>query len=48
MALGPHLADRRRVLLLVADDNFSPDRQRNQLIALALPEEVLAGEPDAR
>ena len=46
MALGPALADGRRTLLLVADDNFNPGAQRTQVLLLALEEETLpAGEP---
>lgn len=43
MAFGPNLADGRRTLFLVADDNFAPQRQRNQLIALAVAGRALAG-----
>jgi 3-phytase len=37
MALGPPLADGRRTLLLVADDNFSAGDQRTLFVFLALP-----------
>lgn len=37
MTLGPRLADGRRTLLLVADNNFNP-AQRNQLLAFAIEE----------
>lgn len=36
MTLGPPLADGRRTLLLVSDDNFDRQRQVTQLVALAL------------
>lgn len=36
MALGPELPDGRRMLLLVADNNFQPDVQRNQILLLAV------------
>jgi 3-phytase len=35
MAFGPRLADGRRLLVLVSDDNFSPD-QRTQVVAIAV------------
>lgn len=40
MTFGPRLADGRRSLVLVADNNFSP-RQRNQILAFALEEQEL-------
>jgi predicted extracellular nuclease len=40
MTFGPRLADGRRSLVLVADDNFNP-RQRNQILAFALDEREL-------
>jgi len=42
MAFGPPLADGRRRLILVADDNFSPGAQRNQVLALAIEPGLLA------
>jgi hypothetical protein len=36
MALGPPLADGRRSLVIVADDNFSPIGQRTLFVAYAL------------
>jgi len=42
MAFGPSLPDGRRTLVLVADDNFNPRVQRNQLIALAVDPSRLA------
>ena len=36
MAFGPRLADGRRVLVLVADNNFNPFGQVNQVVALAV------------
>lgn len=38
MTLGPRLPDGRRVLVLVADDNFNPEWQRTQLLAFAVDE----------
>ena len=37
MALAPRLADGRRPLVVVADDNFSEGDQRTLFVALALP-----------
>lgn len=45
MAFGPDLADGRRLLILVSDDNFSPS-QVTQLLALAL--EVAPAPPELR
>ncbi|HLF56826.1 MAG TPA: esterase-like activity of phytase family protein, partial [Thermoanaerobaculia bacterium] len=36
IALGPALADGRRVLVALSDDNFNPAEQRTRLVALAL------------
>ncbi|MDX1643242.1 MAG: esterase-like activity of phytase family protein [Thermoanaerobaculia bacterium] len=36
MTLGPALPDGRRTLLMVSDDNFAPERQVTQILALAL------------
>ncbi len=36
MALGPALADGRRLLVLVSDNNFQPSVQRNQVLLLAI------------
>lgn len=36
MSFGPRLGDGRRILLLVADDNFNPEVQVNQLLAFAV------------
>ncbi len=38
MTLGPRLADGRRTLLVIADNNFNP-RQRGQVLAFAIGEE---------
>ncbi|MDH3744365.1 MAG: esterase-like activity of phytase family protein [Acidobacteriota bacterium] len=35
MSFGPTLADGRRTLILVSDDNFAPDRQVTQFLAFA-------------
>ena len=42
MALGRTLPDGRRLLVLVADDNFKPGQQVNQVLAFA----VSLGAPD--
>ena len=44
MALGPQLPDGRRVLLVVSDNNFSPN-QTMQVWALALSIETIAETP---
>ena len=36
MALGPALPDGRRLLVLVADNNFQPSVQKNQIVLLAI------------
>ena len=36
MALGPVMADGRRLLVMVADNNFQPSVQSNQLLLFAL------------
>jgi 3-phytase/alkaline phosphatase D len=36
MAFGPRLADGRLSLFLIADDNFNPESQSNQVLAFAL------------
>ncbi len=36
ITFGPTLKDGRRVIILVADDNFNPAEQTNQIIALAV------------
>jgi endonuclease/exonuclease/phosphatase family metal-dependent hydrolase len=36
MALGPTLADGRRLLVLIADNNFQPSVQSNQVLLLAI------------
>jgi endonuclease/exonuclease/phosphatase family metal-dependent hydrolase len=36
MALGPILADGRRLLVLIADNNFQPSVQKNQVLLLAV------------
>ena len=41
MAFGPPLPDGRLTLLMIADDNFNPESQRNQVLAFALDPEVL-------
>jgi len=47
MAFGPDLPDGRRLLVLVADNNFNP-AQRTLFVALAVPEEALgATAPEA-
>lgn len=42
MTFGPTLADGRRTLLLIADDNFNPRAQRSQVLAFALAEDPVA------
>jgi endonuclease/exonuclease/phosphatase family metal-dependent hydrolase len=36
MALGPGLADGRRLLVLIADNNFQPSAQKNQILLMAV------------
>jgi hypothetical protein len=36
MAVGPDLADGRRLLLMVSDNNFNPEAQTTQVVALAV------------
>jgi predicted extracellular nuclease len=36
MALGPTLADGRRLLVLIADNNFQPSVQKNQILLMAI------------
>lgn len=46
MAFGPMLADGRRTLLLLADDNFNPTVQRSQVLALALDRGLSSAWPE--
>jgi hypothetical protein len=39
MAFGPRLADGRRLLVVLSDDNFRPEEQRTRLIAFATSSE---------
>lgn len=41
MAFGPRLPDGRLSLFVIADDNFNPDSQRNQVLAFALDPALL-------
>ncbi len=45
MALGPRLADGRRVLVVVSDDNFDPILERTRFLAFAVADRALAPEP---
>ncbi len=47
MAFGPPLPDGRLTLLMIADDNFNPESQRNQVLAFALDPAVLELAVDA-
>jgi 3-phytase/alkaline phosphatase D len=46
MAFGPVLADGRRTLWLMADNNFNTAKQRSQVLALALGRELTGSWPE--
>jgi len=43
MTFGPPLSDGRQTLILISDDNFTPQRQVTQILAFAVSEDAIRG-----